>query len=351
VPRSRHLWPLIGLGVVVGGVIATVAFAVPWLPQQAAVQARREDALLWFLVAASGAIFTIVVAFLLYSVWRFRVDDDDDADGPPLHGNTPLEIIWTAIPAALLAIVVVYSYLVISRNEALAKDRMNVNVLAQQFAWHFTYPQAGITIGELRLPVGRQVVLSMTAKDVIHAFWVPEFRLQEDAVPGITTTLVITPTRIGSYPVICAELCGIGHTLMRSRAIVMSQPDFTAWLQKARMQVAASAAPPAGAPSAPLSPPAPAGAVAVEADPSQLAFVQKTLQVKAGTVTFRFTNPSPVPHNFAIKGNGVMAGPTTTIHGGASAELTVKLTPGTYEFYCAVPGHEQAGMKGTLTVT
>jgi plastocyanin/mono/diheme cytochrome c family protein len=94
-----------------------------------------------------------------------------------------------------------------------------------------------------------------------------------------------------------------------------------------------------------------AGKVAVDADPSgDLRFVQKTLSAKAGKVTFAFTNKSPVPHNFAIKGNGVKAGPTATISGGKTASLTVTLKAGSYEFYCAVPGHEQAGMKGTLTV-
>jgi plastocyanin len=97
---------------------------------------------------------------------------------------------------------------------------------------------------------------------------------------------------------------------------------------------------------------APAGGpVTVDADPTgQLAFLQKTLAAKAGNVTFDFTNKSPVGHNFAIKGGGVHAGPTATINGGKTAKLTVTLKPGTYEYYCAVPGHEQAGMKGTLTV-
>ena len=96
--------------------------------------------------------------------------------------------------------------------------------------------------------------------------------------------------------------------------------------------------------------PAAGATVAVDADPSgQLAFVQKTLTAPAGKVTFDFTNDAPVPHNFAIK-DGVTDGPTDTISGGATAKLTVDLPAGTYEFYCAVPGHEQAGMKGTLTV-
>jgi nitrite reductase (NO-forming) len=116
---------------------------------------------------------------------------------------------------------------------------------------------------------------------------------------------------------------------------------------------------PAAATTAPATTPAPAttaaapaagATVSVAADPSgQLAFVQKTLTAPAGKVTFVFTNDAPVPHNFAIK-DGVTDGPTDTISGGANAKLTVDLPAGTYEYYCAVPGHEQAGMKGTLTV-
>ena len=234
--------------------MAIVALGIDWLPEAASRQADRQDALLWFIVVASAAIFTIVCVFLFYSVWRFRVDDSDDADGPPLHGNTPLEILWTAIPAALLAIVVVYSDLVLSSNEALAKNRMTVDVLSQQFAWHFTYPEAGVTTGDLYMPVDRQTVLQMTAKDVIHSFYVPEFRVKEDNVPGITTRVVINPTKTGTFPIICTELCGIGHSLMRSRAIVMTQQDFNAWLQKAQQTVNASAAgtgaqPPASSPA------------------------------------------------------------------------------------------------------
>ena len=252
--RSRHTWPLIGLGVVVGGVMALVAGAIDWLPEGASRQADRSDALLWFVVVASAAIFTIVCVFLFYSIWRFRVPDDDQTDGPPLHGNTPLEILWTAIPSALLAVVVVYSYLVLSSNEALAKDRMTVQVVSQQFAWHFTYPDVGVTTSDLYMPVDHQTVLSMTSKDVIHSFWVPEFRVKEDNVPGITTKVVINPTKVGTYPVICTELCGIGHSLMRSRAIVLSQADFAAWEAKAKQEVNSS---PSGA-SATTPAPSPA---------------------------------------------------------------------------------------------
>jgi cytochrome c oxidase subunit 2 len=179
----------------------------------------------------------IVVTALTYSIWKFRAAPGDESDGPPNHGHTALEIFWTAIPAALLVILSVYSAIVLSRNEAHASDRLRVNVVAQQFVWSFAYGDAGIQTGDLRVPVGRQVELKMTAKDVIHDFWVNEFRLKEDLVPGVVTDLVFTPDKVGVFPVICAELCGVGHNTMRSRIIVLPPDRFQAWLTAASAKV------------------------------------------------------------------------------------------------------------------
>ena len=187
------------------------------------------------MVISSGVVFTIVTVFLLYSVWRFRAAPGDDSDGPPIHGHTGLEILWAAIPALLLAFVTVYSWVVLDRNEAVASDRLVVQTTAQQFVWRFAYPDARIQSGELRVPVDRQVELQMRVpdRDVIHSFFVPEFRVKQDLVPGITTRVRFTPTRIGTYPVMCTELCGVGHNIMRSRVIVMSPEDYSAWLEAA----------------------------------------------------------------------------------------------------------------------
>jgi cytochrome c oxidase subunit 2 len=238
VPRSRHAVPLIAIAVVVGAITAGVFFLIDWIPDQASKQAERVDPLMWFVVITSGVIFTIVLTFLLYSVFRFRAKDGDDEDGPPLHGNTKLEIAWTIVPTMLLAIMAVWAYLVLTDNEALAEDRMIVNVTAEQFAWTFTYPDAGIESGDLRIPVDRQVELRMTAVDVIHDLYVPEFRVKQDVVPGVITQLVVDPTRVGKYPVICAELCGLGHNAMRTNVYVMPQAQFDRWLTDAKRQVA-----------------------------------------------------------------------------------------------------------------
>jgi len=243
VPRSRHVIPLAILAVVIGGITAAVFFLIDWIPVQASEQAERVDPLMWFVVISCGVIFTIVMMFLLYSVWRFKAPEGDEEDGPPIHGNTKLEIAWTIIPTLLLATMAVWAYLVLSDNEALAEDRMIVNVTAEQFAWNFTYPDAGIESGDLRIPVDRQVELRMTAVDVIHDLYVPEFRVKQDVVPGVITQLIIDPNRVGKYPVICAELCGLGHNTMRASVHVMPQDEYGRWLEDAKRQVAAAPPP------------------------------------------------------------------------------------------------------------
>jgi cytochrome c oxidase subunit 2 len=238
---------LIVLTIIIGGLTAATAVFIDWIPQQASEQAERVDPLMWFVVWASVVIFTLVAVVLVYCAWRFRAAPGDESDGPPVHGNTTLEIVWTVVPTLLLVVMAVWAYLVLVDNEALADDRLVVDVTAQQFAWDFTYPGGEIGSGDLRVPVGRQVELKMRSKDVIHDFYVKEFRVKEDLVPGITTRVVFDPNRTGTYQVICAELCGVGHAVMRARVIVMEPAAYEAWLAKAKIDVAAAAttAPPA----------------------------------------------------------------------------------------------------------
>ncbi len=248
--RSRHTVPLLVLAIVIGGVTTAVALLIDWIPQQASEQAERVDTLMWFVVWACVAIFTLVTTVLVYAAFRFRAKPGDESDGPPIHGNTKLEIVWTLVPTLLLAVMAVWAYLVLSDNEALASDRLVVNVTAEQFVWSFTYPGGQVASGDLRLPEGRQVELQMRSKDVIHDFYVKEFRVKEDVVPGITTDLIINPNRVGTYQAVCAELCGAGHGVMRTRVIVMEPSAYDAWLAQAETDVAAQAAPPAQPPAA-----------------------------------------------------------------------------------------------------
>jgi len=252
--RSRHLVPLIVLAVIIGGASVAVALLIDWIPEQASQQAERVDTLMWFVVWSSIVIFTLVATVLVYSAWKFRAAPGDESDGPPIHGNTKLEIVWTIVPTLLLAVMAVWAYLVLSDNEALASDRLVVNVTAQQFEWSYQYPDGSVGSGDLRVPVDRQIELRMRSEDVIHDFYVVEFRVKEDVVPGITTNLIFDTTRTGTYQVICAELCGVGHGLMRSRVIVMQQAAFDDWLAQAKLKVAAQAAQAPPATTAPAEP-------------------------------------------------------------------------------------------------
>ena len=134
------------------------------------------------------------------------------------------------LPSLVLIVVAVWGYMVLDRNEAVAADRLNIDVYAQQFNWTYGYPDAGIETGTLVLPVNRQAQLNVRARDVIHDFWVPEFGIKGDAVPGIDHVLWINPTKEGTYPVVCAELCGWGHYKMRGRLTIESREKFDAWL-------------------------------------------------------------------------------------------------------------------------
>jgi cytochrome c oxidase subunit 2 len=240
--RRGSIVALLGLAVIAGGVATAVALVPTWLPKDASREAGRIDFTIWFVVAICIAIFAAVAAVMIYAVIRFRVQEDDFEDGPPIHGHTGLEITWTAIPFVLVTAIAIVSAIVLSRNDAEAGNTLRINATAQQFTWTFGYPDAhDATSPVLRLPEGRSVELDMRSLDVIHAFFVPEFRTNEDIVPGLVTTVHITPDRLGTFPLICNELCGLGHSLMRSQAIVMKPAAFDAWLE----QQGKAAAPPA----------------------------------------------------------------------------------------------------------
>jgi cytochrome c oxidase subunit 2 len=241
VRRGAVVW-LVAVALGASAVALAVAFFIPWLPEPASEEADRIAFVFWFTTIICIAIFAVVAGITLYCVVRFRARPDDDSDGPPIHGHTGLEIAWTAVPAVLVTAIAIVSAVVLARNSDAGTNALRVDVVGQQFAWSFTYPQANdVTSGHLRLPVGRSVELHFRARDVIHSFWVPEFGQKQDTVPGIDTKLVITPTRTGTFPVVCTELCGLGHAVMRTQAIVMPQAAFDEWLREQGRRVQAPA--------------------------------------------------------------------------------------------------------------
>jgi cytochrome c oxidase subunit II len=231
--RRGSIVQLIVIGVLAGGIASAVAVIPGWLPEPASREAGRIHFVFWFVTGICIFVFSIVAAVSVYAVWKFRAKPDDDSDGPPIHGHTGLEIVWTAVPTLLVTAIAVVSAIVLAKDDAQGANPLRVDVTAQQFFWSYTYPGYGNKTSDvLRLPVNQSVVLRMTSKDVIHSFWVPEFSQKQDVVPGIHPTLHITPDRVGTYPVICTELCGVGHALMRSRVIVMKPADFEKWAAK-----------------------------------------------------------------------------------------------------------------------
>ena len=231
--RRGSIVQLILFAAVASAAGLTLALVPGWLPTPASKEAGRIDFVFWFVTGICIFIFAIVASVSAYAVFKFRRKPDDDTDGPPIHGHTGLEIVWTAIPTVLVTAIAIVSAVVLAKNDAAGANPLRVDVIAQQFAWTYSYPQYGNKKSAvLRLPVHRSVVLRMTSKDVIHSFWVPEFRQKQDLVPGIHPTLHVTPTRIGTYPVICTELCGLGHALMRSRTVVMAPDAFRKWASK-----------------------------------------------------------------------------------------------------------------------
>lgn len=222
-------------------VLWAITTALMLIPDWTALRASREadpiDGLLKTTIVISSFVFSLVVVLLGYAVWRFRAKPGDESDGKPIHGSTRLEIIWTVIPTLIVLFLGAYSWIVLDDIESEAAESMPVHVIAQQFAWKFEYTEnGGFTSGELVLPVGQEVKVTMEALDVIHSFWVPEFRMKKDAVPGLTTSTRVTPTRTGTWQIVCAELCGIGHATMRQRVQVVEPEEFERWVAERRSE-------------------------------------------------------------------------------------------------------------------
>jgi len=249
VSRQRSLLVAGVAAAIATAIGVAISYAIHWFPAQASTQAANTDRLYHVLILASIPIFVTVVAVILYSVWQFRMRPGQELqDGPPIHGNTRLEVVWTAIPAVLLLGLVGYSFVVLHKNEQKPAREIRIGVTAQQFAWTFQYPPsvtggAPVSSTQLYVPEGESVNFALHSKDVIHAFWIPAFRIQEDVVPGITTNWRATPDRLGDYPIVCNLLCGVGHSLMRSTVHVVSGERFQTWIKG---QLSAGASPAGG---------------------------------------------------------------------------------------------------------
>jgi cytochrome c oxidase subunit 2 len=229
--RRGAIVRILGLGIVITILVGLVAVLIPWLPDPASEQMKRIEDVYWFATIICIGIFALVVSVLIYSVMTFRAAPEDESDGPSIHGHTGLEIVWTVVPAILVIAIGVVSAVVLSQNGDKGSNPMTIRVFAQQFSWRFEYPDSkNLKSYELVLPVNRNITFELQSADVIHSFWIPAMGQKQDLVPGIDTSIVITPTRTGRFPLVCTELCGLGHATMRSPVTVVSQANFDKWM-------------------------------------------------------------------------------------------------------------------------
>jgi cytochrome c oxidase subunit 2 len=237
-------------GLIATAILLPISLSIDWFPAQGSKSASDIDTLYDVLLIVSVPIFVLVMTVAIYSVIRFRARPGDTGDGVPIHGNARLEVVWVVIPFLLVSILAGYAWITLNNIEEKQKNEMVVNVTGQQFIWSYRYKAPNgkaVQATQLTLPVNRPVKFEIHTKDVIHSFWVPQFRLKQDAVPGITTSWRATPTKTGTFEVVCTELCGVGHSLMRGLVHVVPAQQFTAWLNK---QAGVTAQGPGGGPGA-----------------------------------------------------------------------------------------------------
>src|SRR5918994_6845181 len=236
--RGVPMLKLVAAILVLTAIVSVIMLIPDWNGNAASAEASSIDTLLDVAIVLSSFVFSIVMVMMGYSIHRWRAKPGDESDGEPIHGNTRLEIAWTVIPTVIVTFLAAYSWIVLDDIEAKDSDRMKLEVVAQQFEWDFNYPEAGVTSKELHVPVDQQLELQLRALDVIHSFWVPEWRIKRDLVPGaagasIADQVVVTPNEVGTYSVICTELCGVGHATMRALVrVVESEQDFLEWVSK-----------------------------------------------------------------------------------------------------------------------
>lgn len=231
--RIRHIL-IVGLLVIASTVALRYAFTFLFaLPFAASLEAGPIDVLFDAHFWMIAFLFSLIMVIMLYSFVVFRRKPGDETDGPHIHGNTTLEIGWTIVPTIVVIGFGVWGAVILNDITRPDPAEMVVEVTGRQWVWSFAYPeQGGFPSAELVLPVNQPVLLKMYSDDVLHSFWVPEFRVKQDLVPGRETLLRITPTEPGDYVVRCAEICGQAHTQMLAPVRVVDEAEFVAWVDE-----------------------------------------------------------------------------------------------------------------------
>ncbi len=226
----KHFVIVAVLVVVVSLLVILGLNALELTPQLASEEGALVDQMFQWQVYVIAFIFALIMVIVLYSVIVFRRKPGETGDGVYVKGNTPLEIAWTLVPLVVVMSFGVMGAVHLSDMTALEADELVVEVTGFQFGWRFDYPDYDVSSTDLYLPYERPVRFKLTSTDVIHSFWVPEFRIKQDAVPGMWTTLRVTPSQVGTFRIRCAEICGYAHSAMFADVVVVEPDDFEAWL-------------------------------------------------------------------------------------------------------------------------
>jgi cytochrome c oxidase subunit 2 len=225
----RHLLIAGSIWAVLSAIGMTLVAGLQILPVVASQEAGIEDDAFVVLAVASVPVLLFVVIGLVYSALRFRATDDV-TDGPPLHEHKGVQAAWLATSFVLVLGLFAYGAIGLGSIRGAQTADYVVDISAEQWAWHYRYAQSDAPADELHIPVGRRVHLRLQSDDVIHSFWVPALGVKQDVVPGRVTDIYVTANRAGTYPAMCAELCGLGHTTMTTTVVVSDQAALDAWL-------------------------------------------------------------------------------------------------------------------------
>jgi cytochrome c oxidase subunit 2 len=235
-PGSRIALALVAVGVPLALVLA-VFLGLPGAapPESATSSGQAINDVYRVVLAVTAFAFVLVEAILIALVVRFRrrADTPEDVEGPQIHGNTRIEIIWTVVTAGILLALAIFTFSkvpAVEANPEPGEDVLVVDVTAHQFYWQYEYPNGAISYDTLYLPVDRPVTLVIRSEDVAHAWWVPELTGKRDAIPGRTNKLNFRPRVVDTFDGVCGEFCGIQHAVMSTVVDVLPAGDFDAWL-------------------------------------------------------------------------------------------------------------------------
>jgi cytochrome c oxidase subunit II len=207
-----------------------------FFPEQASKTAGQVDTLLICLILVTGTITLGIAAVMIFFLAKYRKRVAADRT-PPKSGSLPVEVTWSVIPFFIFLGFFGWGAKIYFDESEVPKNAMEVHVIGKQWMWKLEHLQGKREINQLHVPLGQTVKLMMTSEDVIHSFFMPAFRIKEDVLPGRYTTQWFEATRLGTYPIFCAQYCGTNHALMIGQVIVMTPTDFAAWLKTGRETV------------------------------------------------------------------------------------------------------------------